>query len=116
MRSETIAQSIYPVGDQLAVIPSFSGDGTALALASGVAAAQAVLRGESAPAYQSRMLANYRPQFRRAAALDMIIANGLLRRIGIAGARLLPVTVTMLVSATRLRGLDQLMTFAESRN
>ena len=116
MRSETIAQSIYPIGDQLAVIPSFSGDGTALALASGVAAAQAVLRGEGALAYQSRMLANYRPQFRRAAALDMIIANGLLRRIGIAGARLLPVTVTMLVSATRLRGLDQLMTFAESRN
>jgi flavin-dependent dehydrogenase len=116
MRSETIAQSIYPIGDQLAVIPSFSGDGTALALASGVAAAQAVLRGECAPDFQCRMLANYRPQFRRAAALDIVIANALLRRVGIVGAHLLPQMVTMLVSATRLRGLDGLTSSAEMRD
>ena len=106
MRSERIAQTIYPVGDQLAVIPSFCGDGTALALASGIAAAQAVLKGESAPDYQRRILAKYKPQFRRAAALDLIIANAPLRSVGIIGARLLPHLVTMLVSTTRMRGLD----------
>ena len=116
MRSETIAQSIFPVGDQLAVIPSFSGDGTALALASGIAAAKAVLKGESAADFQCRMLANYRPQFRRAAALDLVIANALLRRAGIVGARLLPRMVTMLVSATRLRGLDGLTASMEARD
>jgi len=62
------------------------------------------------------MLANYRPQFRRAAALDLVIANALLRRAGIVGARLLPRMVTMLVSATRLRGLDGLTASMEARD
>ena len=116
MRTAAIAPAIYPVGDQLAVIPSFSGDGTALALASGIAAAQAVLKCESAPDFQARMLANFKPQFSRAAALDRIIAGVLLRRVGIAGARLFPSMVTMLVSATRLRGLDGLIASAKARN
>jgi flavin-dependent dehydrogenase len=116
MRSETIAPTIYPVGDQLAVIPPFSGDGTALALASGIAAAQAFLKGESASDFQRRMLTNYRPQFRRAAALNRVIANSLLRRVGIFGAHLMPRFVTMLVSATRLRGLDGLTALAERRD
>ncbi|HVT28637.1 MAG TPA: FAD-dependent monooxygenase [Lacipirellulaceae bacterium] len=116
MRSEAIAPTIYPVGDQLAVIPSFSGDGTALALASGIAAAQAFLKGESAPDFQRRMLAIYRPQFRCTAAIDRVIANSLLRRVGIFGAHLMPRMVTKLVSATRLRGFDDLTASAELRN
>jgi flavin-dependent dehydrogenase len=115
MRSAMIAPSIYPVGDQLAVIPSFAGDGTALALASGIAAAQAVLRGEDAGRYQARMIAGYKPQFRRAAALDMVISNAMLRWVGIAGARLVPHTVTMLVAATRLGGVDALIASREMR-
>ena len=115
MRSETVAATIYPVGDQLAVIPSFSGDGTALALASGIAAAQAVLKGEGAAVFQRRMLANYKPQFRRAAALELVIANSLFRRLGIAGARFSPRMVTMLVAATRLRGVDELTSLALER-
>jgi flavin-dependent dehydrogenase len=111
MRSETIGTAIYPVGDQLAVIPSFAGDGMALALASGIAAAQAILRGQSASDFQRQMLAEYRPQFRRAAAIDRVIASPLLRQIGIFGARLLPQIVTALVSATRVRGVDSLIAF-----
>lgn len=109
MRSAPIGAAVYPVGDQLAVIPSFSGDGTALALASGIAAAQAVLRGEDAGEFQRRMLASFTPQFRRAAVLDAVIANALLRRVGMAGARFLPSAVTGVVSATRMRGLDELI-------
>ncbi len=109
MRTAPVDAQVYPVGDQLAVIPSFSGDGTALALASGIAAAQAVLRGESAGAFQRRMLASLRPQFRRAAVLDAVIANAWLRYAGMAGARLLPLAVTGIVSATRMRGLDELI-------
>lgn len=114
MRSATIAETIYPVGDQLAVIPSFSGDGTALALASGIAAAQAFLKGEGASSFQRRMLAAYTPQFRRALILDRVIADARLRRAGIMGARLFPSMVTMLVSATRLSGLDSLIARAET--
>jgi flavin-dependent dehydrogenase len=109
MRSAPIGASVYPVGDQLAVIPSFSGDGTALALASGIAAAQAVLRGEGAGQFQRRMLASFNPQFRRAAILDAVIANAMLRRVGMAGARFVPSAVTGIVSATRIRGLDELI-------
>ncbi|WP_052699439.1 NAD(P)/FAD-dependent oxidoreductase [Hyphomicrobium sp. 99] len=115
MRSAAIAPTIYPVGDQLAVIPSFSGDGTALALASGIAAAQSILKCEGALDFQRRMLANYKPQFQRAAALDWVIADPRLRNVGMAGARLFPSMVTMLVSATRLRGLDGLISSTEAR-
>jgi flavin-dependent dehydrogenase len=109
MRSAPIGSGVYPVGDQLAVVPSFSGDGTALALASAIAAAQAILRGEGAGQFQRQMLQSFRPQFRRAAVLDAVIANGLLRRVGMAGARFLPSALTGIVSATRMRGIDELI-------
>ena len=64
LRSAPVGASIYPVGDQLAVIPSFVGDGTALALASGIAAARAVLGGESAHEFQARIVSGHKPQFR----------------------------------------------------
>jgi hypothetical protein len=45
LRQAPTGPSIFPVGDQLAVVPSFTGDGMAIALYSGLAAAQAVLEG-----------------------------------------------------------------------
>jgi flavin-dependent dehydrogenase len=44
---------LYRVGDQAAVIPSFTGEGIALALHSGLAAAQAILAGESSAAFDA---------------------------------------------------------------
>lgn len=41
---------LYRVGDQASVIPSFTGDGVAMALASGVLAAEAILAGAGADA------------------------------------------------------------------
>jgi flavin-dependent dehydrogenase len=41
------------VGDQAAVIPSFTGEGIALALHSGLAAATAILAGEEADAFHA---------------------------------------------------------------
>ena len=55
LRTDAIAANILPVGDQLAVIPSFTGDGTAIALYSGIAAAQAILAGEGAVSFQRRI-------------------------------------------------------------
>jgi flavin-dependent dehydrogenase len=43
---------LYRLGDQAAVIASLAGDGIAIALASGIAGAEAVLAGDTAPDYQ----------------------------------------------------------------
>jgi flavin-dependent dehydrogenase len=48
LRRQSIAPNLCPLGDQLAVIPSFTGDGIAIALYSGVAAARAFLAGQQA--------------------------------------------------------------------
>ena len=45
-------EELYRLGDQAAVIPSLAGEGMAIALASGEAAARAWLAGESASAFQ----------------------------------------------------------------
>ena len=51
MRYSAIASNVFALGDQLCVIPSFTGDGTSLALSSGVEAAQAVLARRTAEAF-----------------------------------------------------------------
>lgn len=51
-RARATAPGCYRVGDQAAVIASLAGDGIAVALASGAAAARACLSGEPAEAYQ----------------------------------------------------------------
>ena len=44
---------LYRIGDQAAVIPSFTGEGVALALHSGLAAAAAILAGQDAAAFHA---------------------------------------------------------------
>ncbi|MEA3014638.1 MAG: hypothetical protein QOD42_3183 [Sphingomonadales bacterium] len=51
-RARATAPGLFRVGDQAAVIASLAGDGIAVALASGMAAAQACLQGDGAEAYQ----------------------------------------------------------------
>jgi menaquinone-9 beta-reductase len=46
-------QAAYRVGDQAAVIPSFTGEGVAMALTSGIAAAEAILAGEQAARFHA---------------------------------------------------------------
>lgn len=70
-RARTTEPGVYRVGDQAAVIASLAGDGIAVALASGAAAAQACLHGDGpgARAWQKR--------FARQAARPVRIAEGL---------------------------------------
>lgn len=49
------ADPVYRLGDQAGVIPSFCGDGMAMAVHSGRLAAEAVHDGMGAPAYQARL-------------------------------------------------------------
>lgn len=57
---------LFRLGDQAAVIPSLAGEGNGIALASGIAAAQAWAKGQSASAYQA--------SFAKAAAHPVITA------------------------------------------
>jgi flavin-dependent dehydrogenase len=53
-RARTAPSGLYRIGDQAAVIASLAGDGIAIALASGRAAAEAILAGEGAATFQPR--------------------------------------------------------------
>jgi flavin-dependent dehydrogenase len=46
---------LYRVGDQFAVVPSLAGDGVAMALAGGIAAARAILAGRPATAFHAAL-------------------------------------------------------------
>jgi flavin-dependent dehydrogenase len=66
-------EGIYCIGDQAAVIPSFTGDGISIALHTARCAAAAYLAGEPAPAFQVRLRSALRVQMR----LAEIAADGL---------------------------------------
>jgi len=70
-RAPATSPGCYRVGDQAAVIASLAGDGIAIALASGVAAAHGFLAGQSAPGWQR--------EFARRAARPIRIAEALRR-------------------------------------
>jgi flavin-dependent dehydrogenase len=101
-RREAIAENVFPLGDQLAVIPSFTGDGTSIALMSGILAARAVLAGNKASRFQTDFIGSIRMQFRWAAAVDAGFASAPARWLGIRLAGILPGIVARLGERTRL--------------
>jgi flavin-dependent dehydrogenase len=109
LRHQTVAPNIFPLGDQLAVIPSFTGDGMAIALYSGVAAAQAVLAGDGAASFQRRMVDRLRPQFRWAAATNLLFDKRMLHRFSVGLANAIPGLVTRIAHSTRLRGFEDVV-------
>ncbi|WP_263378898.1 NAD(P)/FAD-dependent oxidoreductase [Granulicella paludicola] len=69
----TTEEGLYCIGDQAAVIPSFTGDGISIALHTARCAASAYLLGESAPVFQAKLRTAMLPQMR----LAEFAANGL---------------------------------------
>jgi flavin-dependent dehydrogenase len=63
---------VYRLGDQAGVIPSFAGDGMAIALHSAAAAARAFLAGQSAATYHRHLRRDIAGQISRASALYRI--------------------------------------------
>jgi flavin-dependent dehydrogenase len=68
-RAQATSPGVYRVGDQAAVIASLAGDGVAIALESGIAAGEALLAGQEAPAFQSAFSARAKRPLRVAEAL-----------------------------------------------
>jgi flavin-dependent dehydrogenase len=102
-RRAVIAPNVYPVGDQLCVIPSVTGDGTSLALSSGIGAAQAILADDEAAAFQQSFLARVRTQFLCAKAIDGLFKSAITRALGVRAVSALPAIARIGTNLTRVK-------------
>jgi flavin-dependent dehydrogenase len=93
---------IYRLGDQCGVIPSLAGEGMGIALASGVAAARAVLEGRDAADYQRRFAARTRRPILVARAILAAAERPATAPALIRLMRLAPGLATLLARATRV--------------
>jgi 2-polyprenyl-6-methoxyphenol hydroxylase-like FAD-dependent oxidoreductase len=101
LRRAVVADNVFPIGDQLAVIPSFTGDGTTLALSSAIAAAWAVMEGRPAAQFQSSFIAALGAQFRWGAVIDAGLKTKIACRFGSFVIARCPWVATTLVQLTR---------------
>lgn len=101
-RRDAVGPAVYAAGDQLAVIPAFTGDGTSIALASGIGAARAVLAGVPAGAFQATFTGALRRQFALAKAVTAVFGAGPTRRGAVAAMSILPGLAPAFARATRL--------------
>ena len=77
----TSENRLYCIGDQAAVIPSFTGDGISLALHTARCAAAAFLAAEPAPLFQARLRTALLPQMRLAELAAGGLNNSLARAV-----------------------------------
>ena len=93
---------LWRLGDQAAVIPSFSGDGMSIALHSARLAARHHLADEPSHVYHAHLAADVRRQIRRATRVSQALVTPWGQRGAIAMARLVPPILTHLASLTRI--------------
>jgi flavin-dependent dehydrogenase len=94
--------ALWRLGDQAAVIPSFCGDGMAIALHSGRLAADMLAGGATAPAYQARLRREVGGQVRLATRLQRIGTSRLGRFALITGLGAVPAALAALARWTRV--------------
>lgn len=105
IRESVIGENIFPVGRQMAIIPSFTGDGIAVALASGIEAAQMMIKGAGAQAYQTQMRRKLINQFRVAKAIHPLFMRSWTRSFAMRITSAVPGIIPFLANATRLHHL-----------
>jgi flavin-dependent dehydrogenase len=114
VRREAPGEGLWAVGDQAAVIPSFTGDGISLALHSGRLAAGMLCGGESAMEYQRRLHA----QVKRQVSLATVVSRGLVTRpqraVLESAAWMWPGALRAVAAGTRLAAKHRLSVGAES--
>lgn len=103
LRREAITESLFAVGDQAAVIPSFTGDGLAIALHSGRLAATSILAGRSAESFQFELHKQLAPQIRLATVLSRTLVGQPQRTAAEVATRLFPALLGAVATRTRLR-------------
>lgn len=102
LRRHAIAENLWAIGDQAAVIPSFTGDGLALALHSGRFASRSLLARQSAHQFHAEL----HKQLRYQLSLGTILSRGLVsqpqRTFFELAACLFPSALRAVASHTRL--------------
>ena len=93
---------LFRLGDQAAVIQSFTGDGMAIALHSAARAAQSVLAGGGAADYHLRLAADISGQIRRAAVLHFLLSTAYLAPAMFWGAKTFPKLLALSAALTRV--------------
>ena len=104
VRSEPAGDRLWAVGDQAAVIPSFTGDGMSIALLSGVRAARSLLAGQTAASFQQTLAHDLRGQVARATAVSRALIFPPTRAVLVTAARLWPGGLCRVAQVTRLSG------------
>ena len=100
--TEATDPAAYRVGDRLAHIPPFTGDGLAIAVASGALAAESILRGGSPAQYLAMARAVMRHPIRFASVVSRLASNAAGRATIIAAATLVPGLIATVARNTRL--------------
>jgi flavin-dependent dehydrogenase len=93
---------LWRLGDQAAVIPSFSGDGMSIALHSARLAADHLIAGRSSADFQARLAADVGAQVRRATLLSQMLVHPSAQGGLLMAARLLPSLMNLAALATRV--------------
>jgi flavin-dependent dehydrogenase len=102
---DEIEPEVYRVGDRLAHIPPFTGDGLAIAVTSAMLAAAHIVRGLPPSAYLAAARALTKRPIRLASIVSRLAANRAGRSMIIGGASLVPGLVAAVVRRTRLPAL-----------
>jgi menaquinone-9 beta-reductase len=95
-------EGLYCLGDQAAVIPSFTGDGISIALHSARCAVDAFVANEPAPLFQEKLRGSLLLQMRLARVAADGLNNSLARAILPFGLRAWPGVMRMTASLTRI--------------
>jgi len=98
----TTDDGLYCIGDQAAVIPSFTGDGISIALHTAKCAVAAYLAGETAPAFQARLRSALKPQMRLAEFAADGLNNSLARAVLPSCLRVWPGVMRVTAKLTRI--------------
>ncbi len=93
---------LWCVGDQAAVIPSFTGDGISIALHSGALAAQMFLAGSSAADYNRMLRAQLTRAMTLATSLSLAAVTGVGRTAALAALTLAPNAMRWVAASTRI--------------
>lgn len=94
--------SVFRLGDQGAVIPSFCGDGMAIAIHSGVLAAHVIAEGGTACDYQGALLASARRPVQIAMRVQQVAQHPVGRMALMTGLTTLPGVLRVLARLTRM--------------
>jgi flavin-dependent dehydrogenase len=94
----------FRLGDQAAVIPSLTGDGMAIALHSGIRAAQVWMSGGDAMAYQQGLARDLGSQMRLARLLHHVCMTGRAQPAVVLGAAWFPGLLRRAARGTRIAG------------